>query len=366
MLQRPVVEELTQPCSKPQPPPEPRQSQENIEPEIRTITIPSTSPIQRQENQLNQDHTIPVSTDNVHCHTAPVFKPAQFPLLGRIREPINNPIQINQVSTNNGTSNISPGFTNSSSSFFDIETSASQETQIPYSDIELSILSPHQPPYEPINHPSGSSDPAMRARLDRLEQRRSMFPHVDMFVEYTEERYRRFRPSDSQHNNEAIITGNHPYQSDKYESGTKPESSFFYRFTSWRKKPEQQQHQTPDLENQISPVLEGSSTQPHVKHLNLKPNTSRSIIIPSPSTITTEPGLTSAPVYTPKAIPINEYPLNFEKLPGDDDLRRTQIINSLDDEVRDLIDGVDNFIVECFAGIWSVMTAIGDFFVTLY
>ncbi|RLV93795.1 hypothetical protein JA1_002205 [Spathaspora sp. JA1] len=356
MLRGPV-EELIQTSPEPQPVAEPRQSQENVESDynqFKTITLPVTSPIQIQDNQEANSTT---SVNELHCHTAPIPPIRQsdrFPLLRRVQ-------QLPATQTPPGNSNNSPGFTNSSSSFFDIETSASQETQIPYSDIELSILSPHQPPYEPSNNPPTSAD-NMRARMER-QQRRMGFPHADMFVEYTEERYRRFRPSDSQQNNEAVISGTHPYQSDKYDNNQENKSGFLHMFTSWRKKTPEQQPL--DLE----PGLEGSSstTPTHfniIKHL--KPNTSRSIILPSPATITQEPGLIPTPVYTPKAIPINEFPLNFEKQPGEDDIRRNQIINSLDDEVRDLIDGVDNFIVECFQGIWTVLVAIGDFFINLY
>ncbi|KAG7661558.1 uncharacterized protein J8A68_004927 [[Candida] subhashii] len=287
-----------------------------------------------------------------------------------------------------------------SSSSFEIESSGSVSSPVPYSDLEMSILSPHQPPFDPLIHPSDHPHRLSKRELNarrhsslsqtgQLENR--LFPHYDQFSEFMEERYIRYRPSESQHNNEAILSGKHPFQQDDY-GRPKSSTSFVRSFTGWFKnlnKPEsisgsQNQSQAirmpPDLENQLSEGINRSQLD-FIR--NLKPNSSRSIINPSPihnsgisgvvasQVISQEPSLsTPVPLYTPKAIPIIEYPLNFEKGGGvgenEDSERRNAIINSLDDDVRDLIDGVDNFLTSCFEGIWSVFVTIGDFFAGLY
>ena len=50
-------------------------------------------------------------------------------------------------------------------------------------------------------------------------------------------------------------------------------------------------------------------------------------------------------IYTPRGIPINEFQLNFNNKENQDSIvrRNDEIINSFDDEVRDLINGADNF-----------------------
>ena len=54
---------------------------------------------------------------------------------------------------------------------------------------------------------------------------------------------------------------------------------------------------------------------------------------------------TPQPIYTPRGIPINEFQLNFNNKENQDSIvrRNDEIINSFDDEVRDLLNGADNF-----------------------
>ncbi|KAI3402543.2 hypothetical protein KGF56_004635 [Candida oxycetoniae] len=236
------------------------------------------------------------------------------------------------------------------SSSFDIPTPTQSEpltTPISPSPQDLSsLLSPHEPPHE--------VDLYFPQRQQKLRQQMSRNTGAffsgnagggcssDVFTEYVENRFARFRPTESQHNNDVVMNNLHPFQRDDYGVEQK---SIFENITTWfKKKP----IVATDLETQSqSPPTTDKSASCTAGFLQRGE----------------EMGNTAEPVYTPRGIPINEYPLNFIKQQdnsnlGEENERRTAIINSFDEEVRDLVDGVDNFLTSCFDGVWTFTSGL--------
>ncbi|KAI5953155.1 hypothetical protein KGF54_002526 [Candida jiufengensis] len=221
-----------------------------------------------------------------------------------------------------------------SSSSFDID-SPTSDPLTPISPRDF--ISPHDPPFQADLY---FPPPKIRRSISILGG------SSDIFTDYVEDRYSRFRPNVSQHNNDVIMNNLHPFQKDNYGLEQK---NFLQNLNSWFKskpviaKPI-------DLERQ-DPIQTGGISNSN------KSDSFRTIIINQ------EPEPTPQPIYTPKGIPINEYALNYDKLPDNSNLgeeieRRAAIVNSFDDDIRDLIDGVDNFLTSCFDGIWFFFSEI--------
>lgn len=308
---------------------------------------------------------------------------------------IPNPQQQNPTTTTNTVEKPSPVFLRSSflqiqsSSSFEIESQESTSSPVADSDVLIQQY-PHHPPFDPLNnldHDDPTPGIPRRSTTNSTIRRHQLGGESrlfhDQFLVYVEDRYVRYRPLESQHNNDMVLGGTHPFQQENY-GRPKSSSSGIWSITSWFRRSGgggggSRDENTvvgnssnggiglgPDLERQELDV--NRSQLDLVKKLNLKPNSSRSIIpSPMPPTIMQDQGvMTPIPVYTPKAIPVVEYPLNFEKPENENLTRRNEIENSLDEEVRNLIDGRDNFLTSCFEGIWSIFVTIGDFFVGLY
>lgn len=149
-------------------------------------------------------------------------------------------------------------------------------------------------------------------------------------------RYDRFRPTESQQNNDVVMNNLHPFQRDDY--GREPKL-FFESVAAWFKS---KSNVVQDLEMQQQQQEEEEKSESLVNTLIINRENSAS----------------PHPVYTPRGIPINEFVLNYSKPVDDSNLgeeteRRTAIVNLFDEEVRDLVDGLDNFLTSCFDGIWT-------------
>ena len=177
----------------------------------------------------------------------------------------------------------------------------------------------------------------------------------DTFTQFVENRYARFRPSASQHNNEAIMNSMHPYQQDDYGKEKKTAlENITNNITSWFKK---SLVESPQISKQ---PLNSDFAAPLAPDLEQNSITRNFLTTGSPSCPPTVPHTQNAEnVCTPRGIPINEYFLNYEKLPLEHtnlveeiDTRR-EIINSFDDNVRDLVDGSENFLASCIHGVWN-------------
>ena len=164
--------------------------------ELKSITLPLTSPAR------------PMQYENTKHHQQ---QQQPSPKLIQTLGPMNllSP-------TNIQLPNISP------SSF---EITLQSTSQSPF---HSSIISPHYPPYEadlyyPLRNPRQQqhSQQQRQTLLQRPQRQRqssltSGFNRRDAFYEFAEDRYNRFRPLDSQHNNNAILSGLHPFQQDNY------------------------------------------------------------------------------------------------------------------------------------------------------
>lgn len=198
-----------------------------------------------------------------------------------------------------------------------------------------SLVSPHDPPYDAdLYYPQRGS---IRPRGTSLFGR-------DVFDEYVGNRYHRFRPTESQQNNDVVMNNMHPFQRDDY--GIAPKT-FLESIASWFKS----RPAVPDLEMQ---------QQEEEEEEEKSESLANTVVIPR------EEDTSPQPVYTPRGIPINEFVLNYSKPADDSNLgeetdRRTAIVNLFDEEVRDLVDGVDNFLTSCFDGIWTFLNDSIDY-----
>lgn len=74
------------------------------------------------------------------------------------------------------------------------------------------ITSPHNP-----SHIVSKNSDSIRQDVIS-SQNRQLFPLQDFFTNFVEERLVRWRPSDSQHNNELALQGRHPYQKEEVKN----------------------------------------------------------------------------------------------------------------------------------------------------
>ncbi|CAK9437828.1 uncharacterized protein LODBEIA_P22060 [Lodderomyces beijingensis] len=241
----------------------------------------------------------------------------------------------------------------------------------PWSDQNLSF-SPHEPPYIPDSPPPPQPHPPIhnythhahhaqnQNQNQHLQPSRLRYARTsDVFTDYVEHRYARFRPAQSQHNNEMVMANQHPFQAEEYGARQR---TIYESIASWfanlAKPPQRdiemghaQAPQTDDEEGEEEKSPSCAATFTH-----------RDINGSNPGSGTGSPAV--EPVYTPRGIPINEYPLNFHKSSqamdnmGEENERRTAIVNSFDEEVRDLVDGTDNFLTSCIDGIWVFASGV--------
>lgn len=289
------------------------------------------------------------------------------------------------------------------SSYFDIESHTDtsdllEESPIPYDDIEATITSPHNPPYESTNE----NQPQKTMKQSIIDSHNNaIFPMADYFQDYMEERMVRWRPSDSQFNIDDTMNGTHPYQQELQckRKNDKLSNNFLISLKNWFTA---EKAAKSDIENQLQITEETNNTNIIIapkssrnlsqanpgntpdfvqcmKAIQFRANSSTSIIA-SPSramfsqsqnaTLLLQSNLVinhePSPVEilnTPKALPFNGFELNFEKREDGSNTRvdrdSDEIINTMDEDVRDLLNGFDNFLSECFSSIWGVFVSVG-------
>lgn len=265
------------------------------------------------------------------------------------------------------------------SSYFEIESGETSEhldeSPITYNDIHATITTPHHPPFAP------PVDNTQRRQLEHYIAKENNVKLTDNFHDYMEEMMARWRPGNSQFNIEAAMNGNHPYQQDSFElkkkvAKFKPYNPFI-TFKGWIN----EKVAIPDLENlphdvrntNLSRIITEEVVFPmpdiakRINEIDFKSNSSNSIL-PRPlreneprgsgsklkqNPLTcSEPSPIERPSYTPKALPYNDFDLNFEtkgcvsghRLEHGTDT----IIDSMDEDVQNLLNGFDNFLFECF------------------
>ncbi|ABN64406.2 predicted protein [Scheffersomyces stipitis CBS 6054] len=272
-----------------------------------------------------------------------------------------------------------------SSSSFEIDTASPTDDycdESPFPHLEYSIISPHEPPYEPITLAQEIS-----IRKEVASRQHNLLPTGDYLQEYMEDRLVRWRPSDSQHNNELSINGNHVYQQDVSLQRAQSRG-MFSNFGTWFSRmyketpPPPTEQPAPNTEEtsslQQSPVelrlVQRSADIPDYRdilsNVQFKPNSSISCL-PKTTTkmrdnhshitiVVNEPTAAEIPLYTPNGMPLKQYLLDFEKEDSHNESRgdSNAIFNSLDQEVRELISGVDNFILDFFSQSWQCITNV--------
>ncbi|CAI5758369.1 unnamed protein product [Candida verbasci] len=287
--------------------PKPLNDKENY---YKSVTLPVTSPV-------NQNKTYP--NYEFQLNTAPLQRQRNtqdnYPNYTLQQPQLSYQIPINQIPT--------------TTSYFDVDliSTSSSLNDSPIREYHSSFTSPHNPPYEPdLYYP-----PPPKARI-----RSSIFGENNYSTsidEFMSNRYNRFRPSNSQHNPDLALDNRHPYQQENYGIESK-KSNWYESFKTYFKKQPKDQPQIDDIEQQEVP--KSSYTD---------------III-------REPESTPQPIYTPRGIPINEYPLNYTKTSPTVNQNLTIVNEELSDELRDLIDGIDNFLISCFQIIWDYIKSV--------
>lgn len=271
-----------------------------------------------------------------------------------------------------------PKLSSTESSTFDIPSDEFHEQESPfeYPHLNSIISSIHEPPFDAVKTPSIRND---------LNSQVSLF--LGRFQNYMEERLIRWGPSDSQFNNQATVDGRHPYQINNFQTG-EPEDSIFRSFKNWLASPDQQETTQP-ISHHLPPQSPAPLLAKILAKLDLKPNSSNSIL-PNFEVSRThyepERGFNynmdpktgnysrnkdnyahSAPArfhdhtqlnYTPRAIPLSDFILTFEKTAQGHTVREHEILEGLDEDVQDLINGVDNFVMSFLCGAWDIMSSI--------
>lgn len=375
----------------------------------KSITLPLTSPIPNHHNNNHyyyhnhhQQYQCPVQSSSSefqikYIQTAPINFPSSstsIPLTDVIL-PI-KPTVTKQAQTvlpdqdldHDNDQRIVPTSTTSYASF---EITSGSISQSPY--YSSLFLSPHNPPYEPDSLSSSprQSQSQSQSNLQSNRNRNSNYNHNrcpqintaggslmtrgggggirrEGFDGIVEERYSRFRPLDSQHNNEIIMIGLHPFQQENYGISKK---NIFDSLTNWFKWKSSSSSTSSEIppplisSNQIINHQEDkSSDDDNNNHGNDNDNDNETIIITQEHN-----DFTPQPVYTPRGIPINEFPLNFNKEQNEENnltrCRNEDIINSFDDDVRDLINGVDNFLISCLENCWNLIKSTSESCITL-
>lgn len=281
------------------------------------------------------------------------------------------PFSLRPLSLRGGSGALHGHSTNTTSSF-EIESQA-LGSYSPFEESPLPVFQhiggPHQAPFAVPN-----SGPSVRQRvISRQELELVLHPSGNRLQSFMEERLVRWTPNDSQNNNEGVLNGNHPYQSNGFGQNAPVESAFrpFSSISSWFGP----KTKTVDLEKgpvhkvaSLGPV-EGSSSDQKTRvpegHnyasflAKLKPNSSNSIL---PEMKHHMPPEEAQRAPTPRAVPFDDLDLHFEKEQGrvpdeamgsDDDL-----LSSLGITGGDIISDIDDFIVSCLNGLWTTVDAM--------
>lgn len=282
------------------------------------------------------------------------------------------------------------------SSFFEIESEDSsdlaEESPILYNDIQATITTPHHPPF--LLQTGNNQNGHLKSSIF-FSQNNTSLTRTDYFQEYMEERIARWRPGNSQFNVEATMEGKHPYQQEHFEFEAKaakmrPYNPFMALKTWFNGK-----GAIPDLENQTQSISHSNThkktnelTQDtlgiqlpeiseRLRKIEFKVNSSNSII-PKPykpgecshiakglrdTSTKQESTPIDGPTYTPKALPFSDYDLNFETKDCFSSHKTEHgsnaIIDSMDEDIRDLLNGFDNFLADCFRSFWNACSSTG-------
>lgn len=356
----------------------------------KSITLPLTSPISTHHHNHNHNHhqqyqcpvqssssefqikyiqTAPINfpTSSTSIPLADVILPTKAATKAKAQAETMIPDQYQDLDQR-----IVPTSTTSYASF---EITSGSISQSPY--YSSLFLSPHNPPYEPdsLSSPRHSnSNSNSQSRNHNHNHNHNRCPQINTageslmtrgrgrgggFDGIVEERYSRFRPLDSQHNNEIIMIGLHPFQQENYGISKKNIFDSLTNWFKWKSSSSSPSSDPPPL-NSSNPIINDQED----KSSDDNDNDNDTIIISQEHN-----DFTPQPVYTPRGIPINEFPLNFNKEQNEENnltrRRNEDIINSFDDDVRDLVNGVDNFLISCLENCWNLIKSTSESCITL-
>lgn len=279
------------------------------------------------------------------------------------------------------------------------------ESPIPYLDFKTDIKKPHVAPYKnDFSNESKIKNFILKNNTMNYLNNLSLFSDQDYFQSSMQHRFLRWGPTPSQNNSEALVSGLHPYQRSCYGNEKKTKSKNFDLFNlknlfNHKKAFDLEDQNKNYFENSLQPIenpekiglnlnnieklnnenpdlIKTANYLKLLNALNLNTNTSNSfsqIMSNSSNRFNNNKNpilLSKRSIHlhedsvTPNAIPFNDYDINFEKKSLTNELlddvvnSRNEIINSLDLEIQNLIDGVDTFLFDCFESTWSWITTL--------
>lgn len=240
-------------------------------------------------------------------------------------------------------------------------------------ELDLTLGYPNLPLYNNITTTNNitTNSGTIRSRVMQ-EQALRMYPVGSRVQQVMEERIIRWRPPTSQHGTETVILGNHIYQQDSQSEGSwgcnwNWRWRWNWDWSSWRIF---RRNQTVDMnehrqtivdsehmvESIVLPDLEGQRLD-----LNqFKPNSSRSILEEIKPNRTNYNYSSPLSATTPRAILWSDFELHYDK--QEDPMYSNQgnpndTVLSMDQEVQNLVEGVDNFVGDCFFGTLSFISS---------
>lgn len=228
-------------------------------------------------------------------------------------------------------------------------------------EYHVDYTSPHYPPISILTPPK----PSIR---ESIIQNRGTSHYPDSFQNYMEERLFRWRPSSSNQGVDSAFNNRHPFQSMQESMGDQSEASILTLFKQWWAR-DQVNTQTLTVEDSGTPSPTEKILGPRLQRvLDLSKlaesfqngNSSQSLVIargscsphephlPTPmEPVTLQPGPTREFSYTPHAVPLSTFQLNFDKKQRSPGLPFATSVHDMEDEFQNLIDGPDNFLVGC-------------------
>lgn len=345
-----------------------------------TIVEPSSSHIASPSAHTNSEQYDVLNSKTAYLDEHHTTNLVQGPSVAQMREPKSNSCpskpsvraydtvvidkSCNIEGLNNGCKSI-PALAASSSLISPPGESGSSLVSLDPPNFDLNF-GPHSPPFDQST--STLNNPNVRTLRERVINNNSYqyrnnlnFTASANLQHFMEERLARWRPSESHQSVDASMNGTHPYQTREIAGHSVPIMTKLRNW--WTGEPSQQQDESDISIRNESQIIE--LPEDYIRSLNLSnilqrahPHSSDSFVVTRTRAL---PLLELDPIanveYTPRAIPFNNFDLNFEKSPPLIDTTRIHLEEG-NEEVYDLIGGMDNFLVSCLNSAWRCIKSI--------
>ncbi|CAH6719309.1 hypothetical protein CLIB1444_02S05556 [[Candida] jaroonii] len=200
------------------------------------------------------------------------------------------------------------------------------------------------------------------------------FTSGDAYQDYLEDRLVSWRPSESQHNTNIILNGKHPYNAETFGQPPRTNSGLFsFNWFSTKNNNDiekQLNHQSPQEPRKSNSTAfytasEFSSPNQEIRNLlktvQFQPNSSNSFL-PRTKTLRSNAAIHNTTAgesptelaYTPYAIPLSEFELNYNRRSRGEEVDINAHYDLLGDEMLGIVNGSENFITSCFQGLSSL------------